>query len=77
MHDNDIPISVKELSSEYETSPLFKDTYEHITKGHILSKTKADALRRLKTECEDYLVIDNVLLLIKIPKDKNIKPSLL
>ena len=45
------------------------DIYEYITKGH--------ALRKLKTECEDYLIIDDVLFRIKIPKDKNLEPSLL
>ena len=32
---------------------------------------------RLKTECEDYLVRDDVLFRIKTPKDKNIEHSLL
>ena len=34
-------------------------------------------MRKLKTECEDYLVIDDVLFRIKIPKDKRLEPSLL
>ena len=34
-------------------------------------------MRKLKTECEDYLVIDNVLFRNKVPIDKNIEPSLL
>ena len=34
-------------------------------------------MRRLKIECEDYLVIDDVLFRIMIPKDKNILLSLL
>ena len=34
-------------------------------------------MRKLKTECEDYLVIDYVLFRIKIPKDKSLEPSLL
>ena len=45
-------------------------------KGIFLHK-KTDALRRLKIECEDYLVIDDILFRIKIPKDNNIEPSLL
>ena len=31
----------------------------------------------MKTECEDYLVIDDVLFRIKTPKDKNLEPLLL
>ena len=34
-------------------------------------------MRKLKTECEDYLVVDDVLFRIKVPKDKNIELSLL
>ena len=34
-------------------------------------------MRKLKTEFEDYLVIDEVLFRIKVPKDKIIKTSLL
>ena len=53
------------------------DIYKYITKGHIPSSIKGHALRKLKTECEDYLVIVDVLFRIKIPKDKNLEPSLL
>ena len=53
------------------------EIYKYITKGHIPSSIKGQALRKLKTECEDYLVIHNVLFRIKIPKDKNLEPSLL
>ena len=58
-------------------SPFFKDIYKFITKGYIPSQMNGDALRRLKTECEDYLVIDDIMFRIKIPDDKNRKPSLL
>ena len=53
------------------------DIYKSITKGHIPSSINGQALRKLKTECEDYLVIDDILCRIKIPKDKNLEPSLL
>ena len=53
------------------------DIYKYITKGHIPSLIKGHALRKLKTECEDYLVIDDILFRIKIPEDKNLEPSLL
>ena len=52
---------------------IFTSTYK---KGIFLYK-KSDALRRLKTECEDYLIIDGVLFWIKILKDKNTEPSIL
>ena len=65
------------MSSEYEKSPFFKDIYKYITKGHILSPIGGQVWRKLKTECEDYLVIDDVLFRIKIPKDKRKEPSLL
>ena len=73
----EIPISIKKLSAEYEISPFFKDIYKYITKGHIPSQIRGHALIRLKIECEDYLVIDDVLFRIKVPKDKSIEPSLL
>ena len=77
IHDYDIPISIKELSAEYEQSPFFKDIYNYITRGHMPSQIRGHALRKLKTECEYYLVIDDVLFRIKVPKDKSIEPSLL
>ena len=77
IHHYDIPISIKELSAEYEKSSFFMDIYKYITKGHIPSSIKGQALRKLKTECEDYLVIDDVLFRVKITKDKNLEPSLL
>ena len=60
IHDYDIPISIKELRAEYEKSPFFKDIYIYITKGHIPSQIRGHAWRKSKTECEDYLVNDNV-----------------
>ena len=51
IHDYDIPISIKELSVEYEKSPFFKDIYKYITKGHIPSQIRGQVLRKLKTEC--------------------------
>ena len=72
IHDYD-----KELSAEYEKSIFFKDINKYITKWHSPSQIKGNASRRLKTECEDYLVVDDVLFRIKIPRDKNVEPSLL
>ena len=57
------------MGAEYEKSPFSKDTYEYV------SQIKGDALRRLKTECKDCLVIGDVLVGIKILMDKNIEPS--
>ena len=76
-HTCDIPISITELSAEYEKSPFFKDIYKYIIKGHIPSPIKGKALRKLKTECEDYLIINDVLFRIKVPKDKSTEPSFL
>ena len=68
IHGYDMPISIKELSAEYEKSPFFKDIYKYITKGHMPSQIRGHALRNLKTECEDCLVIDDVLFRIKEPQ---------
>ena len=56
IHNYDIPISIKELSAEYEKSPFFNNIYKYITKGHILSQIRGHDLRKLKTECEDYFI---------------------
>ena len=77
IHDFDIPISLKELSAEYEKSPFFKDIYKYRAKGHIPSQIRGQALRKLKTECEDYLVKGDVLFRIKVPNVKSLEPSLL
>ena len=77
IHSYDIPKSFKELSPpEYEKCPFFKDIYKYMTKGHIPCQIKGHALRKLKTEFDDYLVTDDVLFRIKVPKDKNIESSL-
>ena len=75
IHDYDIQIIITELSAEYEKSPFLKDIYKYIIKGHhIHSQIRDHVLRKLKTECKDYLVIDDVLFRIKVPKDKSIEP---
>ena len=45
-------------------------------KGHIPSQIRGHALRKLKTKCEDNLVMDDILFQIKVPQDKSIEPSL-
>ena len=74
--DHGIPISIKELIAECGQSPFFKDIDKCITKGHIPSQIKGHALRKLKTKCEDSLVIDDDLFEINVTKDKSIDPSL-
>ena len=72
IHGYDTPISIKELSVEYEKNPFYKDIYKYIMKGHIPSQIRGQALRKLMTDCEDYLVIDDVLFRIKVPKIKTL-----
>ena len=72
IHDYDMPISIKELRAEYEKSPFFKDIYKYVTKGHIHLQVRGHAFRKLKTECEEYLIIEDVLFRIKVPKGKSI-----
>ena len=79
LYDYDIPITIKKLSVEYQKSPFFKRYLQVHNKRayYIPSQIKGHDLRKLKTECEDYLVIEDVLFRIKVPKDKSIGPSLL
>jgi len=77
IHDYHIPLSVKELSHEVEKSPFFRDIYKYIVQGAVPSEIKGNALRRLKLECEDYLVIERVLFRIKLPKQIEREPELL
>ena len=44
--DYDIPISIKELSDEYEKSPFFKDIKKYITKRHIPSQ-KSSSIEKI------------------------------
>ena len=76
IHDYDIQKSIKELSAVYEKSPFSKDIYKYIRKRHIPPQIKGHALKKLKTECEGYLVIDDVLFGIKVPEDRSIELSL-
>ena len=65
----DRPISVKELSIEYEKTPFFKVHY----KRACSFTNKRRCFEKIEDwMCEDYLVIDDALL--KIPKDKIIEP---
>ena len=66
-----------DLSAEYEKSPFFQDIYKYIIKVHISLQIRGHTLRKLKTECEDCLDIDDVLFKIKVPKYKTIEPLLL
>ena len=77
IYDYDIPISIKELSAEYEKSPFFMDIYKYITKGHIPSAIKGHTLRKLKTECEDYLVIVVILVIQDLLRNQAIKHIIL
>ena len=57
IHDYDTPISIKELSAEWEKF-IFKDIYKYLTKRHIPSQVKGDASTTPEIECEDYLIIN-------------------
>ena len=61
IHDYDVPISVKELSAEYNESPCFRDIYKYLDKGFIPAAYKGSKLRTLKALAEDYVLIKGVL----------------
>ena len=65
------------MSVEYEKSPFFKDICKYIIIKYMHCQIRGHGLIKIKTECEDYLVIDVVLFRIKVPRDKSIELSLL
>ena len=69
LHDYEIPFSIKELAAEYPKSPFYRDIYNYIQKGFISSEIRGKAVRQLKAQSEDYVIIDGVLFRFMYPKD--------
>ena len=74
IHDYKIPVSVKELRTEYHTSPFFQDIYKYIMKGFCRFHGKAQRL--FKMQCEDYVILNGVLFKIRYDKSDKGNPSL-
>ena len=74
IHDYNLPISVKELTAEYSTSPAFKDIYNYVIKGtlHLFGSSA----RKFKQQCEDFVVMSGVLFKIRYDRLNKGKPSL-
>ena len=63
IHDYNIPISVKALRAEYKRSPYFRDIVKYIRTGYCSYVGKAQRL--FKMLCEDYILMDDILLKIR------------
>ena len=74
IHDYHLPMSVKELRTEYSTSPAFRDIYSYITNGKI--HLFGSAARKFKQQCEDFVVMSGVLFKIRYDSMDKGKPSL-
>ena len=74
IHDYNLPISVKELRTEYPTSPAFKDIYNYVIKGtlHLFGSSA----RKFKQQCEDFVVMSGVLFKLRYDRLDKGKPSL-
>ena len=75
IHDYNLPISVKELRTEYPTSPAFKDIYNYVIKGtlHLFGS----AARKFKQQCEEFVVMSGVLFKLRYDRLNKGKPSLI
>ena len=63
IHDYKIPLSVKELKAEYFSSPWFQDIYKYLRTGFC--RYTGHAKFAFKRTCEDYFLINDVLLKLK------------
>ena len=63
IHDYKIPLSVKELKAEYQSSPWFQDIYKYVRTGFC--RYTGHAKFAFKKSCEDYFLINNILFKLK------------
>ena len=67
-HDYKIPLSVKELRTEYYNSPWFQDIYKYLKIGFCRYTGHTGFV--FKRSCEDYFLINDVL--FKLKYDSNL-----
>ena len=63
IHDYKIPLSVKELRAEYQSSPWFQDIYKYVKTGFC--RYTGHAKFAFKKSCEDYFLINDILFKLK------------
>ena len=71
IHNYKVPLSAKELIPEFKRSPFFKDIYKYIQSGRLPSDITGKAARTLQRECEQYIIVEEVLFRIKQPVVEN------
>ena len=74
IHDCKVPLSVKELKTEYHVDPYFKDIVKYLEKDYCRYVGKAQTV--FKMQCEDYVLVNGVLFKIRYGKEDKGEPSL-
>ena len=77
IQDFHIPLTIKEMSTEYEQSPYFKVIYKYIKNNVLPSELKGVERKKIKAYCEDFLIADGVLFKLKYSQHKRGEPTLL
>ena len=72
--DCKVPLSVKELKSEYHIDPYFKDIVKYLEKDYCRYVGRAQTV--FKMQCEDYVLVNGVLFKIRYGKENKGEPSL-
>ena len=74
IHDCKVPLSVKELKAEYHVDPYFKVIVKYLEKDYCRYVGKAQTV--FKMQCEDYVLVNDVLFKIRYGKEDKGEPSL-
>ena len=61
IHECNVPLTVKELKVEYHINPYFKDIVKYLENCRYVGK----AQEVFKMQCEDYILLNNVLFKIR------------
>ena len=74
IHDCKVPLTVKELKTEYHVDPYFKDIVKYLEKDYCRYVGKAQTV--FKMQCEDYVLVNGVLFRISYDKENKGQPTL-
>ena len=69
LNNYELPLTIQEMIAEYKHSPYYKDIYKYIQSGEC--PFRGTAAIRFKNLCTDYILIEDMLFLIKYNKNPN------
>ena len=74
IRDYNLPIDMRELKTEQETSPFFKPVYDFL--AHDILPSDKKAAKSVKLKAEEYILCDGILFRLFFTKDDDFKLQL-